>query len=234
MQRRRSARCIGQRLPSTDKHLPATLRYDRSSLCVDWGSHYCLPMNPYPCSSTPQFLLETTSGSVPGIGWQICQHAAFWSESDFIMTSASPQDYMCSMVCSCAVVSAVGVVSSLCCIIIPDIMQEEVIHMKLEDDETYEAPEPGEIVDEPEGKPVSGPVLSAPPPSPLPSLETLIKPRQDLVPQQRTFPLPSSAVEQSNKRSERGVCSRSRVVCCILSFQSNCKSVPVQISVHIA
>lgn len=65
--------------------------------------------------------------------------------------------------------------------------------MKLEDDEEYEAPEPGEIVKEPEGKPVSGPVLSAPPPSPLPSLEALIRPRQDLVPQQRTFPLPFSA-----------------------------------------
>ncbi len=82
--------------------------------------------------------------------------------------------------------------------------QEEVIHMKLEDDEEYEAPEPGEIVDEPEGKPVSGPVLSAPPPSPLPSLEALIRPRQDLVPQQRTFPLPFSAggkpASQSNDR----------------------------------
>ena len=76
--------------------------------------------------------------------------------------------------------------------------------MKLEDDEEYEAPEPGEIVDEPEGKPVSGPVLSAPPPSPLPSLEALIRPRQDLVPQQRTFPLPFSAggkpASQSNDR----------------------------------
>ncbi|DBA94232.1 TPA: hypothetical protein ACH3X1_001855 [Trebouxia sp. C0004] len=82
--------------------------------------------------------------------------------------------------------------------------EEEVIHMKLEDDEEYEAPEPGEIVDEPEGKPVSGPVLSAPPPSPLPSLEALIRPRQDLVPQQRTFPLPISVGgkpgSQSNDR----------------------------------
>lgn len=76
--------------------------------------------------------------------------------------------------------------------------------MKLEDDETYEAPEPGEIVDEPEGKPVSGPVLNAPPPSPLPTLEALIKPRQDLVPQQRVFPLPSSSTQQSNQRNDRG------------------------------
>ncbi|KAL3159120.1 hypothetical protein ABBQ32_011114 [Trebouxia sp. C0010 RCD-2024] len=82
--------------------------------------------------------------------------------------------------------------------------EEEVIHMKLEDDETYEAPEPGEIVDEPEGKPVSGPVLNAPPPSPLPTLEALIKPRQDLVPQQRVFPLPSSSTQQSNQRNDRG------------------------------
>ncbi|DBB12023.1 TPA: hypothetical protein ACH3X3_006138 [Trebouxia sp. C0006] len=85
--------------------------------------------------------------------------------------------------------------------------EEEVIHMKLEDDEEYEAPEPGEIVDEPEGKPVSGPVLSAPPPSPLPSLEALIRPRQDLVPQQRTFPLPFSAAgkpaSQSNDRGAK-------------------------------
>ena len=76
--------------------------------------------------------------------------------------------------------------------------------MKLEDDETYEAPEPGEIVDEPEGKPVSGPVLSAPPPSPLPSLEALIQPRQDLVPQQRIFPVPSSGAQQSSQSRERG------------------------------
>lgn len=85
--------------------------------------------------------------------------------------------------------------------------EEEVIHMKLEDDEEYEAPEPGEIVDEPEGKPVSGPVLSAPPPSPLPSLEALIRPRQDLVPQQRTFPLPFSVggkpASQSNDRGAK-------------------------------
>lgn len=84
-------------------------------------------------------------------------------------------------------------------------LQEDVIHMKLEDDETYEAPEPGEIVDEPEGKPMSGPVLSAPPPSPLPSLEALIKPRQDLVPQQRIFPLPSSGAQQSSQAGERGM-----------------------------
>ena len=76
--------------------------------------------------------------------------------------------------------------------------------MKLEDDEGYEAPEPGEIVDEPEGKPVSGPVLSAPPPSPLPSLEALIRPRQDLVPQQRTFPLPSSAGAKQTQSTGRG------------------------------
>lgn len=76
--------------------------------------------------------------------------------------------------------------------------------MKLEDDEGYEAPEPGEIVDEPEGKPVSGPVLSAPPPSPLPSLEALIRPRQDLVPQQRTFPLPSSAGAKQTQATGRG------------------------------
>ena len=76
--------------------------------------------------------------------------------------------------------------------------------MKLEDDETYEAPEPGEIVDEPEGKPVSGPVLSAPPPSPLPSLEALIQPRQDLVPQTRIFPLPSSGAQHSSQAGERG------------------------------
>lgn len=75
--------------------------------------------------------------------------------------------------------------------------------MKLEDDETYEAPEPGEIVDEPEGKPVSGPVLSAPPPSPLPSLEALIKPRQDLVPQQRIFPLPSSSTRQTSDQGKQ-------------------------------
>lgn len=85
-------------------------------------------------------------------------------------------------------------------------IQEEVIHMKLEDDEEYEAPEPGEIVDEPEGKPVSGPVLSAPPPSPLPFLEALIRPRQDLVPEQRTFPLPFSVggkpASQSNDRGK--------------------------------
>ena len=61
--------------------------------------------------------------------------------------------------------------------------------MKVEDDEDYEAPEPGEIVDQPEAKPASGPVLSAVPASPLPSLETLIRPRQDLVPQQRMFPI---------------------------------------------
>ena len=61
--------------------------------------------------------------------------------------------------------------------------------MKVEDDEEYEAPEPGEIVDQPEAKPVSGPVLSAPPPSPLPSLEALIRPRQDMLPQQRMFPI---------------------------------------------
>ena len=79
--------------------------------------------------------------------------------------------------------------------------------MKLEDDETYEAPEPGEIVDEPEGKPAPAPVLSAPPPSPLPSLEALIKPRQDLVPQQRTFPLPSSATQGSGQRKDRGAFS---------------------------
>lgn len=76
--------------------------------------------------------------------------------------------------------------------------------MKLEDDEGYEAPEPGEIVEEPEGKPVSGPVLSAPPPSPLPSLEALIRPRQDLVPQQRTFPLPSSAGAKQTQSTGRG------------------------------
>ncbi|DBA89641.1 TPA: hypothetical protein ACH3X2_004535 [Trebouxia sp. C0005] len=85
--------------------------------------------------------------------------------------------------------------------------EEEVIHMKLEDDEEYEAPEPGEIVDEPEVKPVSGPVLSAPAPSPLPSLEALIRPRQDLVPQQRTFPLPLSvggkSASQSNDRGAK-------------------------------
>ena len=103
-------------------------------------------------------------------------------------------------------------------------MQEEVIHMKLEDDETYEAPEPGEIVDEPEGKPVSGPVLSAPSPSPLPSLEALIKPRQDLVPQQRTFPLPSPAAEQSSRRSERGLCSCSYLGCAVLGVQTNCNT----------
>ena len=77
--------------------------------------------------------------------------------------------------------------------------------MKLEDDEAYEAPEPGEIVDEPEGKPVSGPVLSAPPPSPLPSLEALIQPRQDLVPQQRIFPLPGSGAQHSNQAGNRGM-----------------------------
>lgn len=77
--------------------------------------------------------------------------------------------------------------------------------MKLEDDETYEAPEPGEIVDEPEGKPVSGPVLSAPPPSPLPSLEALIQPRQDLVPQQRIFPLSGSGAQHSGQAGKRGM-----------------------------
>lgn len=76
--------------------------------------------------------------------------------------------------------------------------------MKLEDDETYEAPEPGEIVDEPEGKPVSGPVLNAPPPSPLPSLEALIQPRQDLAPQQRIFPVPSSGAQPSRQPREQG------------------------------
>ncbi len=77
--------------------------------------------------------------------------------------------------------------------------------MKLEDDEAYEAPEPGEIVDEPEEKPMSGPVLSAPPPSPLPSLEALIRPRQDLVPQQRIFPLPNSAgAKQASQTADRG------------------------------
>lgn len=83
--------------------------------------------------------------------------------------------------------------------------QEEVIHMKLEDDEEYEAPEPGEIVDKPEEKAVSGPVLSAPPPSPLPSLEALIRPRQDLVYQQRVFPLSSSGDRKpSSQLNARG------------------------------
>ncbi len=76
--------------------------------------------------------------------------------------------------------------------------------MKLEDDEEYEAPKPGEIVDAPEEKPMSGPVLSAPPPSPLPSLEALIRPRQDLVPQ-HIFPLPNSAgAKQASQTADRG------------------------------
>lgn len=94
--------------------------------------------------------------------------------------------------------------------------EEEVIHMKLEDDEEYEAPEPGEIVDKPEEKAVSGPVLSAPPPSPLPSLEALIRPRQDLVYQQRVFPLsssgdgkPSSQLNARGSRPSTGTASSS-------------------------
>lgn len=79
--------------------------------------------------------------------------------------------------------------------------QEEVIHLVVEDDEDHEPLEPGEWVEEPEQKSAVGPVLSVAERGPLPSLEDLIKPRQDTSAQQRVFPLPRPTSPHQQKHA---------------------------------
>lgn len=95
-----------------------------------------------------------------------------------------------------------------------------MIHIVEEDDPEHEPLEPGEWVEEPEEKPAPAPVLTVAQRGALPSLEDLIKPRQDLVPHQRVFPLPrpASPNQQRDARAEGDAEIRSTVcVCCQLS-----------------
>ena len=79
-----------------------------------------------------------------------------------------------------------------------------------EDDEDHEPLEPGEWVEQPEQKPVVGPVLSVAERGALPSLEDLIKPRQDVSSQQRVFPLPRPTRQQKRATAE----GASSALCC--------------------
>lgn len=79
--------------------------------------------------------------------------------------------------------------------------------MMVEDDPEHEPLEPGEWVEQPEEKAAPALVLTVAQRGALPSLEDLIKPRQDLIPHQRVFPLPHPAgpSQQRHDRAEGDV-----------------------------
>ena len=88
--------------------------------------------------------------------------------------------------------------------------------MVQEDDPEHEPLEPGEWVDEPEEKPAPAPVLAVAARGALPSLEDLIKPRQDLVPHQRMFPLPRPASPSHDRHAgAEGNAGMAEMIICI-------------------